>query len=66
MLPRRRNPSRLTTTRRTLTAIGVGLGIAGVGAGIGDLYRKPSITIGAMVLGVGVTLIHLPWSKYGE
>ncbi len=68
MLPRRRtnpNPYHLTVTRHTLTAIGVGMGIAGVGAGIGTLYRKPSISIGALVLGMGVTLIHIPWSRYG-
>lgn len=59
------NPEAVLTTRRTLTAVGLGLGVASVGATLGDLYRKPSLALGGMVLGLGLAAIHLPWDRYG-
>ena len=50
-----------TPMRRTMSAIGLGLAATGVGVAIGDLYRKPSIAVGAVVLGVGLIAVHLPW-----
>jgi len=57
------NPISRGPTRRTLAALGLGIGIAGVGATIADLYRKPAIAIGALVLGAGVAIAHLPWGN---
>lgn len=53
-----------TPTRRTMSSIALGLGVAGVGVAIGDLYHRPSIAIGGMVLGVGLAAVHLPWDHF--
>lgn len=58
------NPPRhhQTPGRRTASAIGLGVGVAGIGLTIGDIYRRPSIALGGMVLGIGLTALHLPWA----
>lgn len=65
-VPRKRNPYRESTARTTFSAIGLGLGVASAGLAVGHLYRKPSVAISAVVLGVGLACWHLPWSKIGE
>lgn len=55
-----------TVTRRTLTAVGLGIGVASVGATLADLYRRPSLALGGMVLGLGLTTLHLPWDQFGK
>lgn len=62
---RRRNPEHMTPMRQAVNAIGMGVGIAGVGAVVGDFYRRPSISLGGLVLGIGVTAIHFPWPRIG-
>ena len=57
-------PSTPATTRRIVSALGLGFGIAGVGATLGELYRKPHIAIGGMLVGITAALIHLPWSTW--
>lgn len=60
---RQRNPDR-TAMRKTMAAVGLGLGVAGVGLTVGDIYRKPSIGAGGVVLGIGVALLHMPWGEF--
>lgn len=62
---RRKNPSDESVGQRTFAAIGLGAGVVSVGLAIGNLHRKPSISLGAVVLGFGLTLAYLPWGHYG-
>lgn len=62
---RRRNPEPTTIMRHALSAVGLGLGVAGASAALGEIYRRPSIALGGLVLGVGLTALHFPWSRIG-
>jgi hypothetical protein len=59
---RRRNPTPKEIGRQTLSSVGLGLGVASVGLSIGQLYHRPSVSLGGVVLGVGLMAWHLPWS----
>ena len=50
--------------RRTLTAVGLGLGVTGIGLTLSDIYGRPSIGVGGVVLGVCVGVLHIPWSDF--
>ena len=65
-IQRKRNPDRESTARTTFSAIGLGLGVTSIGLAIGNLYHKPSVSIGAVVLGLGLVAWHLPWREIGE
>lgn len=58
------NPLTRRGTRRMLASLGLGIGIAGVGATLGDIYRKPEIAVGGLIVGVAAALLHLPWSEW--
>ncbi len=61
-VPAHRNPPR-SVLRRTLTAVGLGFGVAGIGLTLGDIYGRPSIGAGGVVLGMGIGALHMPWGE---
>lgn len=49
--------------RRVTSAVGLGLGVVGVGLTLADLYKRPSIAVASVIAGLGLTLAHWPWPK---